>query len=62
MILYFEVARKCSVIRIKGSVYRRRIATSKYNANTSDLSGSLIITIGKTLFEVRLLSKGQKFL
>jgi hypothetical protein len=44
------------------NVIRRWIATSKYNANTSDLSGSLIKTIGKTLYEVRLLSKGQSFL
>jgi hypothetical protein len=33
-------------------------ATSKYNANTSDLSGKLIKTIAKSLFEKRLLSKG----
>jgi hypothetical protein len=43
-------------------VIRRWIATSKYNANTSDLSGSLIKTKEITSFEIRLLSKGQKFL
>jgi hypothetical protein len=41
---------------------RRWVAPSKYNANTTDLSGKLIKTNGKTTFGKRLLSKGQTFL
>ena len=38
-----------SVISVQ--LLRRWIATSKYNANTTDLSGKLIKTNGKTTFE-----------
>jgi hypothetical protein len=41
---------------------RRWVAPSKYNANTTDLSGKLIKTKGKTSFEIRLLSKEYTFL
>jgi hypothetical protein len=39
MILYFDVAYKCFEKWIQIKVIRRWIATSKYNANTTDLSG-----------------------
>ena len=58
MNLYFDVALKCFEKLIQTNVIRRWIATSKYNANTTDLSGKLIKTNGKTTFGKRLLSKG----
>jgi len=39
MNLYFDVALKCFEKLIQTNVIRRWIATSKYNANTTDLSG-----------------------
>lgn len=47
---------QCSVFSVQ--LLWRREAPSKYNASTTDLGGSLIKTIDKTLYEMRLLSRG----